>query len=228
MVATTPINALRMAELTDAANAQTAFANLGADLDNKLVPVFTSISNRDSTITSPTEGMMCYVSGTVNQLYVYASTAAWVPVTIQPLRKTRSTTQSITSSTTLTNDNTLFLSVQANSTYEFYCLILATGATAGSMKWDFTGPTGWDLKYLANVQANSTNGSASSHFSLIGTDVGNWAASFFSPAYNFCRMEGRLTTGGTPGTLQLRWAQNASNGTATVMQPGSRIQLIKI
>lgn len=73
MVANTPINGLRLAELTDSANLQTAFSNIGTDLDSRLFPRFADTSARDAAITSPVAGMVCYVASFNLPMMYYGS-----------------------------------------------------------------------------------------------------------------------------------------------------------
>lgn len=81
MVATTPINGLRMAELTDTANAQTAFSNLGTDLDTRLFPRFATTAARDAAISSPVTGMVCFVAAFNLPMMYYASYWGFFPGT---------------------------------------------------------------------------------------------------------------------------------------------------
>lgn len=81
MVATTPINALRLAELTDTANAQTAFGNLGTDLDSRLVARFATTSARDAAITSPVPGQMAWVTSFNSLMVYYVSYWGFLPGT---------------------------------------------------------------------------------------------------------------------------------------------------
>ncbi len=75
MAQNTPINALPWAELTDIPNAQTGFQNLANAIDTRLIPRFTDSTARSAAITSPTEGMLSYLTGT-HRLDVYDN-GAW-------------------------------------------------------------------------------------------------------------------------------------------------------
>jgi hypothetical protein len=81
MTTTTPINGLRLAELSDAANMQTAMSNLGTDLDNRLIPRFATPSARDTAITAPVGGMVCWVSSFNNLMIYYTSYWGFLPGT---------------------------------------------------------------------------------------------------------------------------------------------------
>jgi hypothetical protein len=42
------------------------------------------------------------------------------------------------------------------------------------------------------------------------------------------RMSGTVTVSTTPGTLQLQWAQNTSNGVGTIVHAGSGLLLVRV
>jgi hypothetical protein len=145
---------------------------------------------------------------------------------IAPLNAVRSSTQSVSSSTTLVNDDTLFLALAANATYNVELLLLYSGGTqlSSDMKWGFTLPSGasgaGETSHLAisggsAVYANqATNLTASGSANVCATGGAGTAFAAKTTATIF-------TTGA--GTLQLQWAQNTSSATATIMGIGSSL-----
>lgn len=142
---------------------------------------------------------------------------------IAPMNAVRSSTQSVSSSTTLVNDDTLFLALAANATYNVELLLLYSGGTMNSsdMKWGFTLPSGasgaGETSHLTpgNVYANqATNLTASGSANACATGGAGTAFAAKTTATIF-------TTGA--GTLQLQWAQNTSSATATIMGIGSSL-----
>lgn len=72
---TTPISALRYAELTDPANAKTLSQNLATDLDTLVNSRFASSTLRDAAIPTPTDGQRIYRTDIHGAEYY--RTAAW-------------------------------------------------------------------------------------------------------------------------------------------------------
>lgn len=129
--------------------------------------------------------------------------------------------QSLASNTTLQNDTALFVTLAANTSYDFALRLIYQGAATGTgdLKWGYTVPAGTTFNAysvtIANplgvavqfnnqstVQFTATNGT--------GAPLAAW-------------VEGFLTTSSTPGTFQITWAQNSSNATATTVKIGSRL-----
>lgn len=71
----TPQSGLRYPSLSDDPNVPEDIQNLATDLDSRIIPRFTSTATRDSAITSPTEGQVCYVTG--SDVLQYYSGSAW-------------------------------------------------------------------------------------------------------------------------------------------------------
>lgn len=76
MSTTTALNGLPIPQATDPADIPTAFANLAAAVDSRLVMRFASTSARDAVITSPIAGMLAFVGNG----YTYYTGSAWVLV----------------------------------------------------------------------------------------------------------------------------------------------------
>lgn len=126
--------------------------------------------------------------------------------------------QNITSSTTLTNDTDLTFTLAANTSYVVNGGLFATSASATpDIKIGFTVPTGatMDIAYMSQTGNNRTA-------ELLETT--NTPSSNIPIAANqttIIQVFGSIVTGGSGGTLQLKWAQNTSNATATTMKQGS-------
>lgn len=143
-----------------------------------------------------------------------------------PLAAYKTSDQNIASSTTLTNDTVLFVPVAANSFYWFQSVLHYKGGASGAsdLKWQWTVPAGATLRYAANylstaftVQVGAEQVAASPNGA--GT---NGTSNVFT-----VQMSGHLAVGSTAGNLQLQWAQNTSNGTATTVGTGSAVILMK-
>jgi hypothetical protein len=65
-----------------------------------------------------------------------------------PLAAVKTVDQSVTSSTTLVNDNVLAVPVAASSTYEFRLFCWFQAAAGGDFKFQFAGPAGEPTRLL--------------------------------------------------------------------------------
>jgi hypothetical protein len=141
----------------------------------------------------------------------------------------KTATETVTSSTTLQNDDQLFLPVAVNARYIFDSALFYTGAAspAGDLKLSFSGPAGATMKW-ANRGVNSSGLSqynvvvetlAAGSPRAVGTNGATEMAAF---------PMGTVTTSSTSGNLQLQWAQNASSATGTALLAGSVIRLVRI
>ncbi|GAA0705427.1 hypothetical protein GCM10010193_70630 [Kitasatospora atroaurantiaca] len=139
--------------------------------------------------------------------------------------------ESVTSSTTLQDDNHLTVAVAANAVYEFELMLMAQTANsdvAGDIKVGFTfpsaatlhftgtGPNNADLSGATSSNSNgewiarngATSGSTTIPYGMSGIAIG-------------VLLKGLLITGANAGNLQLQWAQNASDPDALTMLTGS-------
>jgi hypothetical protein len=144
--------------------------------------------------------------------------------TIISVRK--SANQSITSSTTLTNDSQLKFAIGANETWVFYAN-LQPQSTAGGIhiKYAFTYPAGATLVWSPpNVVCNSDGvirlGEGCTGTTSVSMNVDN----LIRPQF----IMGSILNGGTAGDLQLQWAQVTSSATAMTMNAGSMISGTKV
>lgn len=137
----------------------------------------------------------------------------------------KSADESVTSSTTLQNDDQLTFSIGANETYIVHITMNATMVTggAGSIKYTLTAPSG----ATCNTSAIGADGSGTSGEILNGScgTTGAYGGSGTSSVEN---IDATITTGATSGSVTLQWAQNTSNGTATRVKAGSSLVAYKV
>lgn len=134
------------------------------------------------------------------------------------------------SNATLQDDDALFLNLAANATYIIDGWFVYNGQTFA------TGPG--DLKITWLIPAGSTfrwtrNGAPSNNSNALDTVVTDEAAirvlgTFGTGTDVSASPRGRIVTVGTAGQLKLRWAQNASTGTATIMRAGSYLRATRV
>lgn len=143
--------------------------------------------------------------------------------------------ESLTSNTTLQNDDALVLAVAANATYTFRVWILAVDATdaTGDIKFGFTFPTGATCHFSGKgPHTGMAAGGAFGDGEYIGRNTatsGTTVVTYgLSTSIVGVEITGLLIVGGTAGNLQLQWAQNASDANATTVQAGSFMTLERV
>lgn len=138
------------------------------------------------------------------------------------LEAVKTATESVTSSTTLQNDDELLLSVLANTTYFVFGLLFYDGATAGDFKFSWTGPSGYAFDFSAPILGTGTtsavvDGGATNTLNMTAfTEADTVGAGAAGAGTTIAiTITGVLIVGGTAGTFQLQWAQFGSSATAT-------------
>lgn len=126
--------------------------------------------------------------------------------------------ESVTTSTTLQNDNHFEFELNPNTEYILTSGIFATSASGNpDIQIGFTIPDGatMDIGYLAQGGSNrraellETPGSESSRIPIPGNNT------------TIIQAFGSIVTGATGGTLNFQWSQATSNATATTVKQGS-------
>jgi len=146
---------------------------------------------------------------------------------MQPQTVIKPSDQSVTSSTTLVNDNDLVAAVVASATYIFACYLDYEGGTQGSsdLKWQWALPSGATLRYQ-NIGVGTGGGAVTGATCTGATIVAfgtSGAASLVAAS-----MTGTLVMSTSPGFLQFKWAQNTSSGTATIVHAQSSLSLARV
>lgn len=128
----------------------------------------------------------------------------------------------VTSSTTLQDDDHLVVPVLANGVYLIEGLIIAQGATAGDIKLGFTYPASplsnyWSMRKFHNPAQVTGEGAAGSEQADVAVTP--------SPVVLLTII---FRNGVNAGNWKVQWAQNASNGTATIVKAGSYLKYRKV
>jgi len=125
--------------------------------------------------------------------------------------------QSVTSSTTLVDCTDLSFSIGANEVWMGYIMPIMAAGTSGGVKWAFTLPascagrirtTGGNSFANASVDIDVTAG--------LGVTGTHQTSTFYIGYFN-------ITNGANAGTVQFKFAQNASNGTNTTVSKNSQL-----
>lgn len=141
--------------------------------------------------------------------------------------------ESVTSSTTLQNDDLLLLPVVANARYIMDAQLFYSGATdgaTGGLKLGWTGPSGATMTW-SSYGVNQNLAPATVNYNVVGEAIGGLPRPLATSGVGFtmsCVPRGLLNTASNSGNLQLQWAQGGSSATATIVQAGSWIRLTRI
>lgn len=138
--------------------------------------------------------------------------------------------ETITSSTTLQNDDHLFLSVAANTRYLLETFLMAIGSVnVQRIKLFWTAPSGSTLQWsLLSVFGNATSSTDAMECGTLAIgDTGKInAVSSVTPTFSVPR--GILLTGGSAGTLQLQWAPDNVTANSATLKSGSMLRLTRL
>lgn len=132
----------------------------------------------------------------------------------------KSADTSRSSTTTVTADPDLTFAAVPGKAYTFDMNLLVSGNTAGDFDFDFTLPISCTMEMMVvNDPATPTiafhDNSGETTLQITAT----------TQAYNG---SGTLNCPGGAGVFSLDWAQNVSNGTATVLESGSWLRVTEI
>lgn len=182
---------------------------------------------------SATQGVIPYrgssawaalATGTAGQVLTSGGAGAnpsWDNVSFSGLiAKAKTADESITSSTSLQDDDDLFFAIGANETWAF-AVFSACVAGLGGLKYAFSVPAG------ATAYGGDYTGSVTKQIALdltTGTGSSNSiTATSIQPI-----IAGYCANSSTAGDVRFRFAQNASSGTATAIKRGSILIAAKI
>jgi hypothetical protein len=148
----------------------------------------------------------------------------------------KASTTSITSNTTLANDSELTNIALAVGTWEIEVMLWAGAVTAGNLKtaWNFATGTLTGTPNRACCGPGSGNTAAATAITLMTSAVVAYTTSVVYgvnstalPFYLITETCSNFVVA-TAGTFNVQVAQNASSGTATTIQPGSRVKCRQI
>lgn len=183
-----------------------------ADVNDYLMKQVVIVCTSGTRPSSPVTGMTIYESDT--DTYRRWNGSTWV-INAVPILKLKAAAESVISSTTLQDDDDLFIAMSINSTWAIQGFINASCASAASdFKMAFTVPTGSTFRIFAQNTAavNTFEFTASGGSTGFALDTALQGQVWFS---------GYVKCGGTAGNLQFQWAQLASTATNLFVNAGS-------
>lgn len=189
------------------------------------VPIVSSTA----TFVTPLTNQIAFVTDTAGGVLRKYSGSTWDLFDSNTLHKYKPSTESVTSSTTLQNDDVFFWNnMPTSSAWELEGFIPFDGAAdpAGGLKMSFTAPAGASM-YFATYGANT---GALTSYDVVAQGVGAAGRVIGTNLTTVmtCRLSGVLVMGGTSGTLQFQWAQGASSATATRILGAAWMKLTRI
>ena len=128
--------------------------------------------------------------------------------------------ETVTSSTTLQDDDDFVFPVEANKSYCVFAQIVVSAANTGGFKWLFGLPTG------STGRVNTSNQIAMG--GNIDTDAVSGANSSGTVGLSIYPFTGFLNTTGNIGNVVFRWAQQGSHTIGTYIERGSIMTLTEI
>ncbi len=126
--------------------------------------------------------------------------------------------ESVTSSTTLQNDDHISFPVESNSRYHFIMTLAYNAGTTGDVKIGWSVPTGTIMHRMADAFTSPNDFSETDTLRLQGSGASNSTGNTY----------GTIHTAGTAGTMQMQWAQQSSDVTPSTIYEGSGIIIWKL
>ncbi len=131
--------------------------------------------------------------------------------------------ESVTSSTTLQNDDDFVFPVEANKTYIITANMAGSSANVSAgFKWSFTVPSGASGRANVNRAGATDFGGADVDMTTGGGSLVNINTS------QLLIIRGYITIGSTSGNVVFQWAQHTSFATPTYLERGSIMQLTEV
>ena len=174
----------------------------------------------DVAIGSPLSDndVLTYDSG--SQTWVNAPAAGAGIISTTLVRK--SGDESVTSSDVLQNDNELVVALAASATYEVRYAFVYQAGTTGDLKWQWQAPSdvvGIESALRISNSAASSEGNVRASSGAFTSGAGG-VLSAGGTGGNASILGSMMLVTTTGGNLQLTWAQETSNGTATILRTG--------
>lgn len=129
--------------------------------------------------------------------------------------------------TALADDTHLTLPVAANSVYAIDLYLDATADATADIALAWATPAGATMSW-AEGGISLGNSNNIGNLKMVPNAATDTSGIGILPTGTAAMPRGRLVTGATAGQLTLRWAQNATSGTPTVLRAGSWMRLTKL
>ena len=136
--------------------------------------------------------------------------------------------QSITSSTTLTNDTELFAPVEANKNYHFRASVpFNLAGVVSGYKFTFASPSG-HTNFVCTPLIYNGGTSTLLTVAPITTPGTAVAGALATSGDHYAAWEGVLENGASAGNINFQFAQNTSNGSAITVKRGAILIVMQV
>lgn len=137
--------------------------------------------------------------------------------------------ETVTSSTTMQDDNELFVTLPVGL-WRVEAMLIFTGATGGDFKctWSFAGTAAGSQGRMMLGPATATTSAVDTSMRAANTTSGGTAIYGVDGTFASAAREDLIWNVTASGVLTLQWAQQASSGTATTLLAGSRLYITKL
>jgi hypothetical protein len=140
--------------------------------------------------------------------------------------------ESLTSNSTMQDDDDLLLALEVNTTYRVHLVVLFTAnPTPGNIKIQFTMPASCSVFTMGNgVNIAGTNWTNPMIGTSSPTSVGDFLGFGAGTAgdVRVLPIEGVVVNGANTGNFRMQWAQNSTSTTATVVKANSTLWAVKL
>ncbi|MEP7235254.1 MAG: hypothetical protein ABI778_08160, partial [Ignavibacteriota bacterium] len=134
--------------------------------------------------------------------------------------------QSVTSSTTLVNDNDLAIAINANDTWEIHGELHADcSSSTPNIKVAFTIPAGATMKIFYN---GISDGGVTAGASVLTASGVSKTVNITGGTSTYIQIHGIVLNGGNSGNIQLKWAQGTSNGNSVILRTNTFLRGTKV
>ena len=200
---------------TDLANNPTAFTDMIADVENRLVQRYTNLADRTARNPAPTQGELSILN-TANWVDRYTG-AKWIPVT--PITVAKTANQVVNNSVTLVNDTALVAALPAaNTYYRVMVLVRYTSSQIADIKFSLTLPAG-ATGFLGGpgLTTAAAGQTGDADFEAVTIPAVRPFGGAGGATFTLTTLNATVLTAGTTGTCQLQWAQNTLDATNTTV-----------
>lgn len=129
----------------------------------------------------------------------------------------KASNESVSSSTTLQDDNDLFFSCEANTIYHVTLGLFVSAQTANDCKIDFSLPASASFNYTISTQTTTATGYSDDQIFPGTAGTASGIGGIGGAGNAAVHIEGIFITAGTAGQFKLQWAQNVSGASGTTM-----------
>ena len=208
----------------DAANQQTAFASYSPGVEGRLVKRYVDAADRTARNPAPTAGEIAFLTNPGRHDF-RSVTSKWMEVRDLIASKVTET-QLVNNSTTLVNDDQLFLPLQASARYLLNGYFMWDSGTTADIKFSWTGPAGFQMPVWSILAIDAAGaGPSFATATTAGTVVSRGGSGIGTFVHGW--LKGVVICSSTAGNLQLQWAQAGLEAVNTRMKAASFIQLTR-